>query len=138
MNFAEKLKTLRKEKNITQGELAKKSGISLKTISRYEMGQTLPRSKKFFDKLSKVLGVTYDELVSPEDDFILNATRDFGSKGTADAKELVSGMIGLMAGGEIPKEDKKAILDAISEAYYLSKDENKKYTPKKYRENKEK
>ena len=32
-----------------------------------------------------------------------------------------------MAGGDLPEKDKKAILDAISEAYYIAKNENKKY-----------
>ncbi|NLO98971.1 MAG: helix-turn-helix domain-containing protein, partial [Clostridiaceae bacterium] len=47
MNFAQKLKDLRTEKNLTQEELAKKSGISIKSISRYELGETLPRTKKY-------------------------------------------------------------------------------------------
>lgn len=42
-------------------------------------------------------------------------------------------MIGLMAGGELPDEDKATILDAMQEAFYMAKLENKKYTPKKYR-----
>jgi surface antigen len=44
---------------------------------------------------------------------------------------MINGVIGLMAGGELPEEDKKAILDAIQEAYYIAKVENKKYSPKK-------
>ena len=53
MTFAENLKNLRKEKNLTQEELAEKTGINRKTISRYERGETLPRTKEYYDKLSR-------------------------------------------------------------------------------------
>ena len=37
MSFESKLRKLRENKNLTQEELAKLVGVSLKTISRYEM-----------------------------------------------------------------------------------------------------
>lgn len=131
MAFAEKLRDLREAKNMTQEELAKYCNVSLKTISRYESGQSKPRYRKTYDALAKALDTSHDYLVTDEDDFILRAYERYGAKGARDAKELVNGVIGLMAGGELPEEDKKAILDAISEAYYIAKNENKKYATKK-------
>ena len=131
MAFAEKLRDLRESKNMTQEELAKYCNVSLKTISRYESGQSKPRYRKTYDALAKALDTSHDYLVTDEDDFILRAYERYGAKGARDAKELVNGVIGLMAGGELPEEDKKAILDAISEAYYIAKNENKKYGSKK-------
>lgn len=131
MAFAEKLRDLRESKNMTQEELAKYCNVSLKTISRYESGQSKPRYRKTYDALAKALDTSHDYLVTDEDDFILRAYERYGAKGARDAKDLVNGVIGLMAGGELPEEDKKAILDAISEAYYIAKNENKKYGPKK-------
>ncbi|MFM1533942.1 helix-turn-helix transcriptional regulator [Helcococcus ovis] len=133
MNFAQKLKDLRTEKNLTQEELAKKSGISIKSISRYELGETLPRTKKYYEKIANALDVDTDYFLSQEANFFINARKEFGYKGAKDAEELVNGMIGLMAGGELPDEDKATILDAMQEAFYMAKLENKKYTPKKYR-----
>jgi len=133
MNFAQQLKDLRKEKNLTQEELAKKTGISLRTISRYELGDTLPRTKKYYEKIAEALEVDADYFLSQEANFLINARNEFGYKGAKDAEELVNGMIGLMAGGELPDEDKATILDAMQEAFYMAKLENKKYTPKKYR-----
>lgn len=133
MDFANKLKNLRIENNLTQEELSKESGISIKTISRYELGETLPRTKKYYEKLAKVLGVDSDYFLSNEASFILKAQKEFGAKGAKDAESLVNGMIGLMAGGEFPEEDKATILNAMQEAFYMAKMENKKYTPKKYR-----
>ena len=37
---------------------------------------------------------------------------------------LVNGMIGLFAGGTLSDEDKKAVVEAITEAYYKSKYQN--------------
>ncbi|MFA7030380.1 MAG: helix-turn-helix transcriptional regulator [Candidatus Cloacimonadaceae bacterium] len=133
MNFAQQLKDLRKEKNLTQEELAKKTGISLRTISRYELGDTLPRTKKYYEKIAEALDVDADYFLSQEANFLINARNEFGYKGAKDAEELVNEMIGLMAGGELPDEDKATILDAMQEAFYMAKLENKKYTPKKYR-----
>jgi len=137
MNFAQKLKDLRTEKNLTQEELAKKSGISIKSISRYELGETLPRTKKYYEKIANALDVDTDYFLSQEANFFINSRKEFGYKGAKDAEELVNGMIGLMAGGELPDEDKATILDAMQEAFYMAKLENKKYTPKKYRIEKE-
>jgi transcriptional regulator, XRE family len=127
MAFANKLKDLRESKNITQEELANMCDVSLKTISRYESGQSKPRYRKTYDALAKALETTHDYLVTDEEDFILSARERYGNAAARDAEEMVQGVIGLMAGGDLPEKDKKAILDAISEAYYIAKSENKKY-----------
>lgn len=131
MSFGKKVKDLREAKGFTQEKLAKMVGVSLKTISRYESNESKPRYRKVYDKLAEALDTSHDYLVTDEEDFFLTAREKFGSKGGKDAEEMINGVIGLMAGGELPEEDKKAILDAIQEAYYIAKAENKKYSPKK-------
>lgn len=127
MAFANKLRDLREVKNLTQEELANMCDVSLKTISRYESGQSKPRYRKTYDALAKALDTSHDYLVTDEEDFILSARERYGDSAARDAEEMVQGIIGLMAGGDLPEKDKKAILDAISEAYYIAKNENKKY-----------
>lgn len=131
MSFGKKLKDLREKKGYTQDQLAQMVGLSLKTISRYEADESRPRYRNIYDKLAEILDTSHDYLVTDEEDFILSAREKYGSKGARDAKEMVNGVIGLMAGGDLPEEDKKAILDAIQEAYYIAKAENKKYKPNK-------
>ncbi|MDY3006814.1 helix-turn-helix transcriptional regulator [Anaerococcus sp. AGMB00486] len=133
MSFPNKLKKLREDKKLTQEELSKLVGVSLKTISRYEKGESKPRYRKIYDKLAEVLDTSHDYLVTDEEDFILDARDKYGYKGAIDAKKMVDGVIGLMAGGEIDESDKKAILDSIQEAYYIAKSKNKKYGQKKTR-----
>lgn len=126
MGFAKKLKELRELKGLTQKDLAKKLGVSTKTISRYELGQTMPRYRKIYDQLSECLDTSHDYLVTDEDEFILKARESFGKEGAQEAQDMINGVIGLMAGGKLPQEDKRAILDAISEAYYIAKLETSK------------
>lgn len=133
MSFGKKLKNLRENKNLTQEQLAVKIGVSLKTVSRYENDESKPRYRKVYDKIADVLDTDYNYLVTDEENFVLSAREKYGTKGAKDAQEMVEGIIGLMAGGELPEEDKKAILDAIEEAYYLAKLENDKYTSEKNR-----
>lgn len=127
MSFQTKLKNLREEKKLTQKELADMADVSLKTISRYELGLSKPRYRKTYDLLAKALDTSHDYLVTDEEDFILTTRENYGLKAGKEAEELVDGVIGLMAGGKLPQEDKKAILDAISEAYYIAKQENEKH-----------
>lgn len=131
MSFGKKVRELREIKGYTQQELANKIGVSMKTIARYEADETKPRYRKIYDNLAEVLNTTHDHLVTDEENFILNAREKYGAEGAKDAETMINGVIGLMAGGMLPEEDKKAILDAIQEAYYIAKVENKKYSSKK-------
>lgn len=131
MNFPERLKKVRLEKNLTQEELAEKTGLASKTISRYENGETIPRNKNIYFKLAEALSSSYEDLVTPEENFILNAKTNYGSIGKKDAENMINGVIGLMAGGQLPEEDKDAIFEALQEAYWESKISNKRYARRK-------
>lgn len=60
-SFSNYLKSLRKQKNITQEQLAKKLGIPAKAVIRFEQGISLP-SLDTFIKLCKYYHLSYDEL----------------------------------------------------------------------------
>ncbi len=60
-DFANRLISLRGEKNLTQQQLADAVGITPSQISRYESGQAKPRRTVLF-KLAMALGVTVAEL----------------------------------------------------------------------------
>ena len=52
MTFGEKVRRLRKEKGWTQAELAKLSGLSLRTIISYEKGESYPKKRSTYDVLA--------------------------------------------------------------------------------------
>ena len=141
MKFGQKLKILREEQGLTQDDLAKMVGVSSKTISRYESGESNPRYPRIYDDLAEALKIDKLELLSNEDAFVLSIKEKFGSYDANYASDLVNGMVGLMAGGDITDDDKRVILETLREAFIISKKENKKFIPKKFRlihdENKE-
>lgn len=48
--------------------------------------------------------------------------------------ELVEQMGGMVsAGGEMSREDIDGVMKALQDLYWKAKEDNKKYTPKKYR-----
>ena len=53
-----KIKELRKEKNITVAELAKELGISQSILTNYENGNGTPRDESIWEKLSQIFGVS--------------------------------------------------------------------------------
>ena len=53
-----KIKELRKEKNITVAELAKELGISQSMLTNYENGNGTPRDESIWEKLSQLFGVS--------------------------------------------------------------------------------
>ena len=54
MRFGERVRMMRKNKGLTQAELAKKAGLGLRTIINYENGSTYPRNPKHYDTLAEV------------------------------------------------------------------------------------
>lgn len=62
-DFSEFLYTLRKEKNMTQAELAERLGITNKAVSKWETGDAMPETSLLLP-LAEILGVTADELLS--------------------------------------------------------------------------
>ena len=53
-----KIKELRKERNITVAELAKELGISQSMLTNYENGNGTPRDESIWEKLAQIFGVS--------------------------------------------------------------------------------
>ena len=53
-----KIKELRKEKNITVAELAKVLGISQSMLTNYENGNGTPRDESIWEKQTQIIGVS--------------------------------------------------------------------------------
>ena len=68
MTFGEKVRRLRKEKGWTQAELAKLSGLSLRTIISYEKGESYPKKRSTYDVLAEIFEIPSVELRSETDE----------------------------------------------------------------------
>lgn len=133
MKFGEKLKKLRTEKKITQDQVAAAIGTSRRTYISYEQEGRYPRKRDVYAKLAEVLECDVNYLVTEDEDFISNAGDQFGYRGKRQAEQLVSELSGMFAGGELSENDMDAVMIALQKAYFDCKEDNKKYTPKKYR-----
>lgn len=134
MNFGEKIKQERIANNLTQQQLANELSVSLRTIQSYEKEGKLPRHRETFTKLSEILNVDVNYLLSDDENFTVQAGIKYGSRGAKQAKDLVEQIGGLFAGGELSEQDRDGIMKAMQDFYWKAKEENKKYTPNKYKE----
>ena len=132
MVFGDKLKEYRKEKNLTQGQLASELGVNKRTIANYEAGHSYP-SMELISKIEEFFNVKVNLMMDEQDEFIAMAQAQGGRRGKIGAKQLVEEVSGLFAGGDLSETDKDAVMEALQEAYWIAKKNNKKYTPKKYR-----
>ena len=72
MPFAQRLGKLRKEKGLTQEDLAKKIGVGIAQMRRYEKGASSP-TLEVIKNMAKALGVSADELIFDENEGIAPA-----------------------------------------------------------------
>lgn len=133
MKFGEKLKKLRTEKKLTQDEISAAIGTSRRTYISYEQEGRYPRKREVYAKLAKALGCDVNYLVTEDEEFITNAGEQYGYRGKRQAEELVAELSGMFAGGELSESDMDAVMIALQKAYFDCKEDNQKYTPKKYR-----
>lgn len=133
MLFKERLKEKRHEANLTQAELAKKAGVSTRTIQNYELGSRKPYQIEVVQKIADALSITTEYLLGSSGIMVAEAHEKGGSKAARDIDELVSEVTGMFAGGSLSEEALEGAMKALNDAYWIAKEKNKKYTPKKYR-----
>lgn len=133
MVFKDRLKEKRIEPGLTQVELAQKAGVSARTIQNYEMGTRKPRNLEVIQQIAEVLQTTPDYLLGSSGTYVVEAQEKGGAKAARDIEALVSEVTGLFAGGELSEESMDGAIKALNDAYWIAKEKNRKYTPKKYR-----
>lgn len=65
MSFADNLQSIRKEKNLSQEELAERIGVSRQAVSKWEQGSGYPETEKLI-LLSQELNISLDYLMLGE------------------------------------------------------------------------
>lgn len=132
MTFNERLKELREKKGLTQERLAKLSGLSTRMIQNYEKS-SCPQFENA-KKLAAALEVSVYDILGEDGTLIAEAGEKYGARGAKQAEQLMAEVTGLFAGGKMAEEDMDVMMRAITEAYWIAKDKNKKYTPNRYKE----
>lgn len=132
MTFGEKIKNLRKAKNLNQTQLANAIGVSLRTIRGWEIEGRYPKQHELYQKLADILGCDVSYLMTEDVSFVTEATEQYGSRGAKQAQQILEQAAAMFAGGELSDDDKTAFMDEIQMLYLDSKKRAKKFTPKKY------
>ena len=132
MKFNERLKKYREDKGLTQVQLSELTGITTRQIQKYEGDKARPRLDAA-EKIAKALNITTDELLGHTDMLVAQAAEKYGARGAKQAQQLTEEVTGLFAGGDMAEEDMDLMMKAIQDAYWIAKEKNKEFTPKKYR-----
>ena len=130
MTFGEKVRSLRKEKKMSQQELASMVGVSYRTIRSWEVEGRFPKQNVLYQKLADALQCDVSYLMSEDEAFITD-------RGARQAQQILEQAAAMFAGGSLTDEDKIAFMDEIQSLYLDSKRRAKKFTPKKYLKNQE-
>ena len=131
--FKDRLKETRLEAGLTQVELAGKAGVTTRTIQNYELGNRKPANMEVIQRIADALNTTTEYLLGSSGAYVVEAQERGGAKAARDIEELVSEVTGLFAGGELSEEAIEGAMKALNDAYWMAKEKNRKYTPKKYR-----
>ena len=137
MTFGEKVRSLRKERKMSQQELASMVGVSYRTIRSWEVEGRFPKQNVLYQKLADALQCDVSYLMSENEAFITEASEQFGNRGAKQAQQILEQAAAMFAGGSLTDEDKIAFMDEIQSLYLDSKRRAKKFTPKKYLKNQE-
>jgi transcriptional regulator with XRE-family HTH domain len=99
--FADRLKELRKKRNLSQGKLAELINVHFAQVSRYERGETKPNAEAM-TKLATVLDTTVDYLMNgTTNDIIENVGLD---------KEIINRFKQIQ---NLKMDDKKTVLSLL-------------------------
>jgi len=112
------IKSLRTEKGWTQKELSEKLGVTIKTISYFELGERQP-SRETLIKLAEIFGISVDRLLGNENETI----RD--SDLTRDIKKILVEIGAFQENATITQEEYDKWLKFIRAQAALFRDLNK-------------
>lgn len=132
MYFQDRLREKRLAKNLTQVQLAEAVSVTPRTIQHYESGTRRPTKMVIIEKLAAVLDTTPEDLLGNQGLLVVAAHEQGGPRAAMDIEELVSEVTGLFAGGRLSDEALDGAMKALNDAYWIAKEKNKKYAPKRH------
>lgn len=113
--FGEKVKALRLRNKFTQRALAKRIGVSTRSLINYETGRCYPRQASVVAKLAEELRVSTDYLLSAQE---IEESVPKDARGIREAEALVRELTAVFAGGFLSEEDRDAAMEALMQAYW--------------------
>jgi len=148
-NLGDRLRMARQKSGLRQTQVKERTNINNKTLSGYENNVSEP-DMNTLAVLTELYGVSYKWLLTGEGEMMTTnlSTKKTSSLSEKDERDIAKRMdelrkdlssgSGLLFNGEpMSDEAKESLLEAMEFGIRLAKKNNKKYIPKKYRENDE-
>ncbi len=138
--FGDKLRALRLSKKMTLIELSRASGLTDRTLRYLENDERRP-GVDVVKKLSAALEVDTDYFMEDDlfqqelqkNEILAQAKEKYGARGMAQARQIYESAKALYAGGRLSEEERDSFRDLMMEVFFETKEDAKKYTPRKYR-----
>lgn len=137
--LGDRLKLARERTGLKQTQVKERTNINNKTLSGYENNVSEPDTATL-STLAELYGVTYKWLLSGEGSMIekksLNSKEERDIAKRLEAfKEEIENSDGLAFSGEpLSDEAKESLIESMEHIFRQTQRINKKYTPKKYRD----
>lgn len=117
MNFGEKLRTLRKAKNLSQTALAKLIHVSRRTVCSWETENRYPKERHLVTILAEVLDCPVEYLLSEQPGIVSGIYDKFGKDRLYISKNLLLDIEAYFSCDYISQEEKDTLMFAIHESY---------------------
>lgn len=138
--IGDKLRALRLSRKMTLTALSRASGLTDRAIRYIENDERQP-SVDAIKKLSAALEVDTDYFLEDDlfrqaiqkDDVLAQAQEKYGARGKAQARQIYESTKALYAGGRLNEEERDAFRDLMMEIFFETKEDAKRYIPRKYR-----
>lgn len=127
MVFKDRLKEKRLAAGLSQAALAKRAGVTPRTIQNYELGQRKPANMVIIQKIADALRTSTEYLLGSNGAYVVKSHEKGGTKAAHDIDELVSEVISMFVGGSLSEEALEGAMKALNDAYWIAKEKNKKY-----------
>lgn len=121
MRFGEKVRQLRTEKKLSQTELGKLCGLSLRTIRNYEVAGRYPKKREVYSKLAFALGCSINYLLAENED---SDKTNLSSVGRTES--LINEISSFFADNEISDDDKDSVMRSLKASYSVVKRRRRK------------
>ena len=117
MDFGEKIRTLRKDKMITQTELARQLHVSRRTVNGWENEGRRPKDHKIYYALSSILDCPAEYLISDKPGLVADVYETFGIHRNSISRRILLDIQAYFLSDSISAEEKDTLMFAVHEAY---------------------
>ncbi|MCQ2486550.1 MAG: helix-turn-helix domain-containing protein [Clostridia bacterium] len=118
--FSEKLKKMREDAGLTQAELGKALGISVRTVQNYESANVVPKKPERIYRIAKFFNVPAEYLFSEEDYYLTVLGKTSITENQKHYIHLLEDINALYCGGTLSAEDRDSFIAAINAMYLES------------------